>query len=75
MCGPAINWLHSLLIGPLILASAYFEWKVPLYILGISAILIHGYYMHSGTSTKKIAKDMQKVEVYHATKGKLKPSH
>lgn len=56
MCGPMINWLHGLVIGPLILVSTYFEWKWPLYILGASAILVHGFFMNQRTSTTKLLK-------------------
>lgn len=57
MCGPAINWLHSIIIGPIILVSTYYGLKLPLYIVGISAILVHVYYMMNNTSTEKLMKD------------------
>lgn len=72
MCGPAINWLHSLLIGPVIIISAYYNWKIPLYILGGSAILVHGFYMNQGTSTAKLMRDTNKKYLF-ATPGSIEP--
>lgn len=74
MCGPMINFTHTLIIGPLIIVSVYFRWKWPLYILGILAIVSHGYLMHNRTSTEELLtheeKDQDALKPKH---GRLKP--
>lgn len=42
MCGPTVNVVHLFVIGPVILLSTYYEWKLPLYVLGVGVMLIHG---------------------------------
>jgi len=74
MCGEAINWLHTILIGPVIIVSTYYDWKLPLYLLGGLAILVHGYYMHKGTSSEKLMKKST-VGYLFATKGKFEPTY
>ena len=42
MCGETVNVVHLFLIGPVILLSTYYQWTLPLYILGGGVMVIHG---------------------------------
>ena len=42
MCGTYVHWMH-LAIGGLLVFSAYYDLKAPLYVMGFGAIAIHAY--------------------------------
>lgn len=42
MCGRFVNVVHLFVIGPILLLSAYYQWQLPLYILGGGVMFIHG---------------------------------
>lgn len=42
MCGTLVNVVHLFVIGPILLLSAYYQWQLPLYILGGGVMFIHG---------------------------------
>lgn len=57
MCGTLVHVLHGLLIGPIIIASAYYDWQYLLYGLGGLAIVAHGYYWYSGRNFDTMFKE------------------
>lgn len=49
--------MHGLLIGPFIIAGAYYDWQYALYALGGLAIVAHGYYWYSGRNFDTMFKE------------------
>lgn len=57
MCGTFVNVVHLFVIGPILLLSAYYQWQLPLYILGGGVMFIHGSKLISAQSKTTTAAD------------------
>jgi len=60
MCGDAIHGMHALILGPLIIASTYYQWDWVLYALGGLAIVSHLMMIITGTTAKSALKNIAK---------------
>jgi hypothetical protein len=56
MCGTTIHLLHGLLIGPFLIAAAYYDWQYALYAVGTLAIVTHAYFFFTGTNANSLYK-------------------
>lgn len=60
MCGKDIQGMH-LLIGAAIVGATYYRADWVLYLLGGAALLLHGFYLISGTDSKSGVNPQQKT--------------